>query len=404
MKLSIAERMDAPAGAPGRPDNDNAAEDVDADDLSALVAAIYDAALEPARWSAVLDRCRQFVGGYSASIFSKDVAGINARLFHHDGRLDPYWARLYFERYAQLDPANAGHLFAELEQPISTADIFDVDEFRESRFYREWVEPQGLVDFISAPIEKSGGWAAMFGVFRHQRDGMVDDAARRRMQLLVPHIRRAVLIGKVIERGNEEVASFGDALDGLAAGMFLVDARGRVVHANAAASAMLAEGTAVSSRDGRIVAADRVAATALAEVFAAAGEGDAAVGVRGISVGIEGRDGDNYVAHVLPLTSGARRSTGMSYAAVAALFVHRATLDTPAMPEVIAKRFGLTLSELRVLVAIVQVGGVAETAEALGIGEATVKTHLHRVFAKTGTARQADLVRLVAGFASPLSR
>jgi DNA-binding CsgD family transcriptional regulator len=47
--------------------------------------------------------------------------------------------------------------------------------------------------------------------------------------------------------------------------------------------------------------------------------------------------------------------------------------------------------------------GGPETAETLGVGEATVKTHLHRVFGKTGAARQADLVKLVAGFANPLA-
>jgi DNA-binding CsgD family transcriptional regulator len=31
-----------------------------------------------------------------------------------------------------------------------------------------------------------------------------------------------------------------------------------------------------------------------------------------------------------------------------------------------------------------------------------VKTHLHRVFEKTGAKRQADLVKLMAGYASPL--
>jgi len=71
---------------------------------------------------------------------------------------------------------------------------------------------------------------------------------------------------------------------------------------------------------------------------------------------------------------------------------------------VMGRTFGLTLSELRVMNAIVNIGGVPETAEELGIAETTVKTHLHRVFAKTGTTRQADLVRLVAGFASPLAR
>ena len=55
------------------------------------------------------------------------------------------------------------------------------------------------------------------------------------------------------------------------------------------------------------------------------------------------------------------------------------------------------------LLAIVEVGGVPEVAEALGVGEATVKTHLHRLFAKTETRRQADLVKLVAGFANPLA-
>ena len=38
----------------------------------------------------------------------------------------------------------------------------------------------------------------------------------------------------------------------------------------------------------------------------------------------------------------------------------------------------------------------------LGVAEATVKTHLGHLYAKTGTGRQADLVKLVAGFSSPL--
>ena len=42
------------------------------------------------------------------------------------------------------------------------------------------------------------------------------------------------------------------------------------------------------------------------------------------------------------------------------------------------------------------------TLHALGIAETTVKTHLHRVFAKTGVSRQADLVKLAAGFSNPV--
>jgi DNA-binding CsgD family transcriptional regulator len=55
-----------------------------------------------------------------------------------------------------------------------------------------------------------------------------------------------------------------------------------------------------------------------------------------------------------------------------------------------------------VLLDIVQAGGVPEVAEALGIAESTVRTHLQQLFAKTGTKRQADLIKLMAGYTNPL--
>jgi DNA-binding NarL/FixJ family response regulator len=57
---------------------------------------------------------------------------------------------------------------------------------------------------------------------------------------------------------------------------------------------------------------------------------------------------------------------------------------------------------MRVLVMMVEVGGVPEVAPVLGISATTVKTHLQRIFEKTGARRQADLVKIVAGYMSPL--
>ena len=114
-------------------------------------------------------------------------------------------------------------------------------------------------------------------------------------------------------------------------------------------------------------------------------------------------NGERFVAHVLPLTSGARRRAGTSYSAVAAVFVRKAALDLPHPLETIAGTFKLTPAELRVLMAIVEIGGVSEVAHVLGISEPTVKTHLQHIFGKTDTNRQADLVKLVAGYMSPLA-
>ena len=46
--------------------------------------------------------------------------------------------------------------------------------------------PQGLVDFISTVLDKSETNVAMFGVFRHERDGIADEETRRRMGLIAP--------------------------------------------------------------------------------------------------------------------------------------------------------------------------------------------------------------------------
>jgi DNA-binding CsgD family transcriptional regulator len=243
---------------------------------------------------------------------------------------------------------------------------------------------------------------ALFCVYRHERDGLVDDETRRRMRLIAPHVRRAALIGRVIDFKKAEAATLADTLDGISAGMLLVDATGRLVHANAAGHAMLEKADVLRAASGRLVARDSEVDRTLAVIFATAGNGDAAIGIEGIAVPLVNCDGERHIAHVLPLTSGARRRAGTGYAAVAALFVQKAALDTPSRPEAIAKAYQLTPTELRVLLAVVEVGGVPEIAEALGVAETTVKTHLGRVYRKTSAGRQADLVKLVAGFSNPL--
>jgi DNA-binding CsgD family transcriptional regulator len=76
-------------------------------------------------------------------------------------------------------------------------------------------------------------------------------------------------------------------------------------------------------------------------------------------------------------------------------------MAAPYPTEVAARQFQLTPSEVRVLDAVLKVSGVPKMAEALGISQATVKTHLQSIFGKTGVRRQADLIKLVAAHARP---
>jgi DNA-binding CsgD family transcriptional regulator len=374
----------------------------EAEEVSQLIGDVYDASLDPRAWPQVLEKTCHYVHGVASVLLSQDSVQRSAE-YHFSWGDDPEFTRSYQDTYVKLSPLLLPMVLSvKTGEVTANSDVLPIEQFVETRFYKEWAQPQGYLDSVWATLDKSTTSYAALAVARHERDGLVDEATRRRMRLVAPHFRRAVTIGKVIEAHKVEAATLADTLDGLAAGMFLVDAFGRIEHANARGHAILADAKILRGFGGRLSATDLQADKTLSDVFAAADTGDAAVGARGIAVPLA-RDGERWVAHVLPLTSGARRQAGITYAAVAAVFVRQAALDLPSPLETLSDLYALTPAELRVLMAIVEIGGVPEVAPVLGISETTVKTHLSRLFEKTGTKRQADLVKLVAAFMSPLA-
>jgi len=374
----------------------------DDEKLTRLIAAIYDAALDCATWPEVLAGIAEFVDGRVGGLLTKDSNKKRVNAHWHAGG-DPHYMQLYATTYSSLGPL-ATSPPGEVGQIVSIPEIVPYDEFRDGRFYREWARPQGWVDVAVAVLEKSASGGTYLTMSRDEASGMVDATMRRRMALVAPHVRRAALIGKAIEFQQAKAATFADILDGSSAGLFLVDANGRIVHANSAGGDMLCRGDFLRLIGGRLVAGVADVDQTLRATAAAAATGDAAIGARGTAVPLSGHDGARYVAHVLPLSAGAPGRARAVHGAVAALFVREAEMEYPPAPDVIGKAYKLTPTELRVLLAIVEIGGVPEVAAALGISESTVKTHLSRLFAKTGARRQADLVKLVAGFSLPLAR
>jgi DNA-binding CsgD family transcriptional regulator len=366
-----------------------------------LIGRVYDAALEPALWPEVLARICDFVGGQAGGIISKNSVS-NASMPHYHFGIDPHYVRIYSNTHSTSGPMSSLASF-DVEQVVSLAELMPHDEFCDRRFFHEWMQPQGLVDAAHSVLQKSALSASFLSIFRDQARGAVDGDMRRRMALIVPHVRRAALIGQAIDLKQAEAAVFADTLDGLGAGIFLLAADGRIVHANAAGRGLLSAGELLRSIRGRLVTCDTSVNEAVRETIAAGHGADAGIGGKGIVLALTTQNGERYVAHVLPLTSAARRNSGTACSASAALFVRKAELGSLSAPQVIGATYKLTPAELRVLFSIVEVGGIPEVAVALGVADTTVKTHVARLFEKTGARRQADLVKLVAGFATPLA-
>lgn len=372
---------------------------IDCERLSGLIGAVYDAVLDPSLWEGAIERITRFVEGEGAGVFFKDVDAQHVFVPHSFGVQWPLPVHLF----RQIYPKAVGLFRGEIEQLVSIRDLMPFDELMQTGFYEEWVRPRRLVDFVSAILDKSATSVAIFGVFRHERHGPADSEVRYRLQLIVPHIRRAVLIARMFDLRLAESATLAETLDALSVCMFLVNDDRSITHVNAAGSALLETGDVLRAAGGRLFACNAQDDRTLRAVFAAAGRGDAALGSAGTAMPLAGRSGNRYIAHALPLNAGTRRLAGISSFAVAALFVRRADLEPSSRSGLIAETFRLTPTELRVLLAIVEVGGVPEVATALGVAETTVRTHVGRLFEKTGASRQADLVKLVAGYRSPLA-
>jgi len=228
----------------------------------------------------------------------------------------------------------------------------------------------------------------------------LDEGASGRLILLIPHLQRAVSIGGLFDQHKAIESVLTSALDRVEAAVFLVGADGGISFANDPAKNMLEQATLVHARDNVLVVVANDADRILRDIFTSAANGDPSIGVRGVAVPVIDSAQDRWFAHVLPLTSGRRQEAGQANHAVAAVFIRKSAPNAPPPPlEMIAKLYGLTASEVRVLDAVLKVKGVSVKgmAETLGLSQSTVKTHLQGLFRKTGTNRQSDLVKLVAG-------
>jgi DNA-binding CsgD family transcriptional regulator/PAS domain-containing protein len=365
-------------------------------DLSKVIGDIYDAAIDPTLWTRALQSSCAFVGSGSAVLFWHDAATERSEALHLFNE-DPYYTRLYFEKYLTMNPVFPAATFMEPGRVHTSNDIIPQAELVKTRFYKEWIEPQGITDAIAVNLEKGATRSSFLNFRMDATYGVADEEALRRTRLLVPHFQRAVAIGRLFDQSKAAEAALTETLDNMEAAVFLVGADGQIAFANATAKIMLEEGQFVREQDQALTAMVPEANRILRDIFAAAEKGDTPVGVRGVAIPLAVSSQDRWFAHVLPLTSGSRQLSGEMYSAVAAVFIRKTSLDSPPPLEALAKRYHLTASEVRVLDAVLKVSSVKAMAEMLGVSQATVKSHLHNLFRKTGANRQSDLVKLMAG-------
>jgi DNA-binding CsgD family transcriptional regulator/PAS domain-containing protein len=318
---------------------------------------------------------------------------------------DPVKLKVLNEEYGiEGVPGLLEVVYGDVDTPRSTLHQMPQTAFYATPFYRNWAAPQGLRDAcVMKFVQTADRVGLVASVTSAQRDIVTADE-RQFMALLSPHLRRAAMIGDLLDHQRVETSVFRHALDQLIAPVILVDAHCKILYANASAHSMLESGQLVRANGGVFSPTNPLMRAALADaVLRAAGQaGD--LGSRGMGIPVADRAhhaaGAAALAYVLPLKNSAIRS--VFNPAVAAIFIATALSHHAPPADVLASVFDLTPSEARVMQMVGTGSSTPAVAAELGVSETTVKTHLAKVFSKTGVNRQAQLVQLVSSLSSPV--
>lgn len=373
--------------------------------FSHIVGLVYDCAIEPARWPSTME---VICGDLCFTASTLMTAHFHSRALHFiaDYNASPHYQALIASRFGEQAISmfrSYASAQADIDEPlVISRGPMGLAGYRLSPMYLEWARPQGYGDSLNAVVLREQERIGALALIRREADGIVSDGQVSAMRLLTPHIRRSVTISHLMDLKTFSAAGTEAALDAFRTGIVLVAADGRVLHANRAAADMLALGRPIHVKGGRLRTSDGGGSTAeLALAIRQAAEDETRIGRATIGLRIGTDEEPASLLHVLPLAHGELR-TSLMPAAAAAVFIARATAPPADIAQALANGYGLTPAEQRVLHLLLERVGVADAAARLEISPNTVKTHIARIFEKTGVASQADLVRLGSDLVPPI--
>ena len=357
-----------------------------------IISTALGAALDPARWTDVLDRIASHVPGgrvYLMRYWNDGRGLIDGQSVNYD----PVFSQSYFAHFHRINPRVPALHKAPPGLPTANHQSLPAYIFRRSEFYNDWMRPQ-------EDCYRGGGllvscWPSIATYVGADMPAAHADAAEEGFVALLGHVAPFLTHAA---RVND--ALFSRRLDGLAAPVgpvpawFLLAEQGQLLQANPEGEVMVDEGHLLR-RDLRQRLRFGPAArppAPLSELVAAG---------RCLRLRLEGFSEGRLSADIsiTPLPPDIVHLSGQH---PLSLHGRRLVLLTVAQsaPEVradalLARRLGLTLAEAAVAERLAQGDSIAEIAHARDRAEVTIRNQIKAACQKLGVRGQAGLVRSV---------
>ncbi len=357
-----------------------------------LIGLIFDAVSDSSKWRNFLEALRLETGANRATFMIRDVLRDTFTAVSWVGSTEEDIA--VYARYAADDPWNRLAVLQTEGVVLLDSDYCSRAEAEASLAFREFYLPRNCLHGFGGVIVNSLTTQSIISLIRGREHGPFGATECATLQYLMPYLRRAVLLHREMENLKRCNAAFTQHLDRYPHALCLLDSERRIVYRNRMADEVIHGARGLKIVADRLVADPAmvwtVADSAFDTAMAAANQGT----VGRVTLGGNGPETETHRILFLPVRGTDELSLGGYGPTIAAIILDLKTVPK-ANPLILRELYSLTRAEAEIAVRVGQGLAPAEIAAQLSISKETIKTHIRRIMAKTGTNQRGALVAIV---------
>jgi hypothetical protein len=162
-----------------------------------LIAAIYDAIIEPSGWDEVVKRIVEATKSESGTLWIQqpDAAHLSSTC-----NIDPFYTDAYVQHYHKINPLSAAAATIAPGEVRTATSISQTDSFKASAHYNEHVRPQGWADFVAVGLVRAPKTFGVLSLHRSPDAIWVESKEWHLLETLAPHLKRAAEIHQLLAR------------------------------------------------------------------------------------------------------------------------------------------------------------------------------------------------------------
>lgn len=323
----------------------------------------------------------QSVGARSCTIHWRD-AQEQAEILSHSHYFTDAQMLDYAENFTTHDEwTNRAKERQFVNRVWNAEELVAPSDYERGIFYNDWISAMGDDTFhcMGTVMETDRGFG-IIGLHRGRSQAGFDADSIKALNRNIVHLRRMLTVRARLVSDSTRIRGLMALLDTASGAMLAVNNRGRIVHANAAASAILETGAAICDVGGYLHAAVPSSEAPLAAAIAAAGDRHAPIASVVMITAPNGRQIELTLAPVNDRGTGLVLVAGRDPdATLREALVPIDARDLLAPRELLVARYvGMGLRNRQI-------------AERMGLTEGTVKVYLHNLFAKVGVSTRTEL-------------